>query len=112
MCFKASQTLIVLVAATDPIQLKKFSSDSQEPSDLTKLKETDEVCCAMDTPVQMYAVCFIFAVGVTIALIIKINLQLLVHIVPHILCSSSLTVTAVYLHSFSTGFHKRCGVRS
>ncbi|XP_014909970.1 gamma-glutamyltransferase 7-like [Poecilia latipinna] len=37
------------------------------------IKESDEECYAVDTPVQVYAVCSIFAIGVTIALIIKIG---------------------------------------
>uniref|UniRef100_A0A3Q2DXH1 Gamma-glutamyltransferase 7-like n=1 Tax=Cyprinodon variegatus TaxID=28743 RepID=A0A3Q2DXH1_CYPVA len=42
------------------------------------LKETEEDCCTLDTPVHIHAVPFIFAIGVTIALIIEINLLPLV----------------------------------
>ncbi|XP_021169769.2 glutathione hydrolase 7 isoform X1 [Fundulus heteroclitus] len=68
------QTLKILAAATDPVQLKELPSGSQEPFEPTKLKETDEECCALDTPVQIYAVVFIFAIGVTIALVTEIYL--------------------------------------
>uniref|UniRef100_A0A3Q2GFH0 Gamma-glutamyltransferase 7-like n=1 Tax=Cyprinodon variegatus TaxID=28743 RepID=A0A3Q2GFH0_CYPVA len=67
-----------LSAATDPVPLKELSSGSQELFYLTELKETEEDCCTLDTPVHIHAVPFIFAIGVTIALIIEINLLPLV----------------------------------
>ncbi|XP_038152380.1 glutathione hydrolase 7-like [Cyprinodon tularosa] len=62
----------------DPVPLKELSSASQELFYLTELKETEEDCCTLDTPVHIHAVPFIFAIGVTIALIIEINLLPLV----------------------------------
>lgn len=64
-------------AVTDPIQLKDMSSGSSEMSDqsFSKLKETDEECCSPETPVQIYSVAIVIAVGVTIALFLQIHLD-------------------------------------
>ncbi|XP_011473701.1 glutathione hydrolase 7 isoform X2 [Oryzias latipes] len=61
----------------DPIQLKDMSSGSSEMSDqsFSKLKETDEECCSPETPVQIYSVAIVIAVGVTIALFLQIHLD-------------------------------------
>ncbi|KAK5623377.1 hypothetical protein CRENBAI_015395 [Crenichthys baileyi] len=59
----------------DSVHLKEWSPGSQEPFDLTKPTEMDEECCTLDTPVQVYAVSSIIAIGLTIALVIEIYLQ-------------------------------------
>ncbi|MEQ2256310.1 hypothetical protein ILYODFUR_022992 [Ilyodon furcidens] len=59
----------------DPVHLKEWSPGSQEPFDLTKPTEMDEECCTLDTPVQVYAVSSIIAIGVTIALVKEIHLE-------------------------------------
>ncbi|XP_041836793.1 glutathione hydrolase 7-like [Melanotaenia boesemani] len=61
----------------DPIQMEEISCGSPNLFDqsLSKLKEKNEDCCNQGLPVQAYAVLIIFAVGVTIALFLQINLD-------------------------------------
>nr|XP_054603839.1 glutathione hydrolase 7 isoform X1 [Nothobranchius furzeri] len=61
----------------DTIQLKDLSAGTLHLFNqrLSKLKETNEDCCRTNTPVQLYAVPIILAVGVTIALALQIHLD-------------------------------------
>uniref|UniRef100_A0A3Q0RXX3 Glutathione hydrolase n=1 Tax=Amphilophus citrinellus TaxID=61819 RepID=A0A3Q0RXX3_AMPCI len=68
--------LFPFAAATDPIYLKQLACggpnvSDQSPSNLT---ETDEDCTSRDTPAPVYALAFIFSIGVTIALVLQIYL--------------------------------------
>ncbi|XP_075316084.1 glutathione hydrolase 7-like [Odontesthes bonariensis] len=42
---------------------------------LPKLKEREEHCCRQGVPIQLCAVCILFAIGVTIALVVRIYLD-------------------------------------